>query len=151
MKAGTDAVSAGSIAEFVSAGMGRHDRAALTALSARPNPALPHPRERRCARRVERRVAKHRKRRSLPKRVAQRFRHYSVEDRFVLAIKTGEIAAMNLSKKRILQLINIEIFKAASSTAWRFRISAPIWIHWFVIPYKIVSRRIYRRKVKSTT
>src|SRR5258707_10801334 len=62
----------------------------------RLNHAPQLPRETRFAQPGDRRVAKHRKLRSLRAKVAQRFRRYSAEDRCALAIqRAGKSAAMD--------------------------------------------------------
>src|SRR6266550_513000 len=60
------------------------------------------PREMRFARPADRRVAKHRKLRSLRAKAAPQVRHYSAEGRCALAIKIGGNAAME-PLRRIFQ------------------------------------------------
>src|SRR4029453_11604362 len=95
-----DAASAESIVEFVSAGRGRNERVASRALSGRPSPVLRHPREMRCVRRGEGRVAKHGKPCSLPMKVARRSRHYSVEARYAFAIALWSCPCRRTSQPR---------------------------------------------------
>ena len=93
-----DAASAESIAGFVFEGTVQY-APALSAGAFLPLNCAPQlPRGTRFARPGDRRAAKHRKLRSLPAKVARRFRHYSAEDRCALAIqRTKERAAMDHS------------------------------------------------------